>query len=137
MSSDDRLNARLRAIKLWGLYFIGLTILACIVTWLIHGMWQRAMNGLLLGELGGAYVVFSMIRQGHHDDTMGGPALFASGMLGMFTRLIVLAMVMVISLKVPHFNPFTALIGYLLGFVFIFVGLYGYAKNQGPTPKAK
>jgi hypothetical protein len=133
MSSDDRLNARLRTIKLWGLAFIGLTILA----WLVLGMWRDAMNGLLLGELGGAYVVFSMIRQGHHNDNMEGPALFASGMLGMFTRLIVLAIVMFVSLKVPHFNPFTALIGYLFGFVFIFVGLYGYAKNQGPTPKAK
>jgi hypothetical protein len=125
MSFDDRLNARLRAIKLWGLAFIGLTILA----WLVFFMWRAAMNGLLLGELGGAYVVFSMIRQGHHNDKMEGPALFASGMLGMFTRLIVLGLVMFISLKVPHFNPFTALIGYLLGFVFIFVGLYGYAKN--------
>jgi uncharacterized Tic20 family protein len=132
--SLDRLNARLRAIKLWGLAFIGLTAVVCLIV----GAWRVAMYGLLLGEIGGAYVVFSMIRQGHHDDDTQGTALFASGMAGTFTRLAVLAAIMVISVKLrTYINPYTALIGYLLGFVFIFVGLYGYARNQGPTPRAK
>lgn len=125
--NQDRLNARIRAIKLWGLAFIGLTVIA----WLVLGHWREALSGLLLGELGGAYVVLSLIHQGHRNDSTAGTALFASGIIGMFTRVIALIAVMVIA---EHwrtfFNPYAALIGYLLGFVFIFVGLYGFAKSQ-------
>lgn len=130
----DRLNARLRAIKLSGLILICLTA----VSWIFLGMWRVAISGLLLGELGGAFVVISMIRQGHHNDNTGGASLFASGIVGMFTRLVVLAIVMVVAEKWRHiFNPYTALIGYLLGFVFIFVGLYGFAKNHETISKTK
>ncbi|MCL6632997.1 MAG: hypothetical protein K6T63_10220 [Alicyclobacillus herbarius] len=95
------------------------------------------MNGLLLGEAGGAYAVYSMIRYGHRHGGIEGKALFASGMLGMFTRLAVLAAVIVAAVKLPNVNPYTALIGYLLGFVLIFVGLYGYARNRGKSPREK
>jgi hypothetical protein len=132
--SMAQLNARLRAIQFSGLIFIVLTA----VVWLLVPVWRVAVNGLLLGELGGAYVVISMIRQGHLNDNTQGTALFASGMAGTFTRLAVLAAVMVVSLKLKStMNPYTALVGYLLGFVFIFAGLYGYARNQRPTPQAK
>lgn len=125
--SQDRLNARLRAIKLWGLVFIGLTV----VVWIGVGSWREALGGLFIGELGGAYVVYSLIAQGHHNDDTQGIALFTSGMLGMFTRLLALVAVIVIAeLWRTYFNPYTALIGYLLGFVIIFVGLYGIARNQ-------
>lgn len=128
-SSLDRLNARVRAIKLWGLAFIVLTV----VVWLILREWHHALAGLLLGELGGAYVVVSLIGFGHRNDKTEGLALFASGMVGMFTRILALIAVMVIAEHWKSvFNPYTALIGYLLGFVFIFVGLYGFAKNQNP-----
>ncbi|MCL6454659.1 MAG: hypothetical protein K6T78_13725 [Alicyclobacillus sp.] len=88
-------------------------------------------GGLLLGELGGAYVVVSLISQGHRDDDMQGIALFTSGMVGLFTRILALVAVMVIAEHWRHcFNPYTALIGYLLGFVLVFVGLYGLARNR-------
>ncbi|GEO24746.1 hypothetical protein AAC03nite_05310 [Alicyclobacillus acidoterrestris] len=132
--SVDRLNKRLRTITISWLVFIGLTVLG----WIILADWRVALNGLLLGEVGGFYVVFSMIRQGHHNRDTQGAALFASGMVGMFTRLILIAAIMVISLKFRAvFNPYTALIGYLLGFVFVFVGLYSYAMNPNDNTKEK
>ncbi|GMA63545.1 hypothetical protein NZD89_27185 [Alicyclobacillus fastidiosus] len=132
--SVDRLNKRLRAITISWLVFIGLTVLA----WIVLADWRVAVNGLLLGELGGLYVVFSMIRQGHHNNNTQGAALFASGMVGMFTRLILIVLIMVVSLKFRAvFNPYAALIGYLLGFVFVFVGLYSYAMNPSDNTKEK
>ncbi|WAH36868.1 ATP synthase subunit I [Alicyclobacillus dauci] len=132
--SVDRLNKRLRTITISWLVFIGLTA----VSWFFLGPWRVAVNGLFLGELGGLYVVFSMFRQGHHNDDTQGTALFASGMVGMFTRLILIVVIMVISLKFRTvFNPYAALIGYLLGFVFVFVGLYSYVKNPSRIPKEK
>lgn len=132
--SVDRLTRRLRYILIAWLVFIGLTVLS----WLFLGPWRIVVNGLLLGELGGLYVVFSMIRQGHHNDDTQGTALFASGMVGMFTRLILIVAIMVVSLKFrTTFNPYTALIGYLLGFVFVFVGLYRYAMNRDEISKEK
>jgi hypothetical protein len=111
---------------------MGLTALS----WLVLSAWRTAMGGLLLGELGGLYVVFSMFRQGHHNDDAQGAILMASGMAGMFTRLIMIVAIMVISLKFRTiFNPYTALIGYLLGFVFVFAGLYSFAR--GPISKEK
>ena len=125
--SQDHLNARLRAIKIGGLALIGLTI----VVWLAVGVWRHALSGLLLGELGGAYVVVSLIAQGHRNDDTQGTALFASGMIGMFTRILALVAVMVIAEHWrSYFNPYMALIGYVLGFVFIFIGLYGFARNR-------
>lgn len=133
MNELDRLNRRLRAIKLTGLAFFALTL----VVWFFAREWRTEMNGLILGEVGGAYVVFSMIRQGHVNDDTQGPILFASGIIGMVTRWVVLAAVMVIALKVPHINVYTAVIGYMLGFVFIFAGLYGYVRNQNSIPRAR
>ncbi|RIV21016.1 hypothetical protein D2Q93_10920 [Alicyclobacillaceae bacterium I2511] len=92
--------------------------------------WHDALNGLLLGEVGGAYVVYSMIRQGHLRDRLQGRALFASGMSGMFTRLAVLATIMVVAVKTPQVSPYMALVGYMLGFVLVFVGLIGFVRNQ-------
>lgn len=130
----DRLTRRLRKITVAWLIFIGITA----VSWPFLAPWRVVVNGLLLGELGGLYVVFSMIRQGHHNDNTQGPALFASGIVGMFTRLILIVVIMVISLKFPSmFNPYSALIGYLLGFVFVFVGLYSYAMNREEIRKEK
>jgi nitrate/nitrite transporter NarK len=130
----DRLDKRLRTITISWLVFIGLTA----ICWACLGGWRVAISGLLLGELGGLYVVFSMFRQGHHNDQMQGTALFASGMVGMFTRLILIVLIMVISLKFRAiFNPYTALIGYVLGFVFVFAGLYGYARNPDSTSQEK
>ncbi|MFB5191021.1 hypothetical protein [Alicyclobacillus fastidiosus] len=132
--SVDRLNKRLRAITISWLVFIGLTVLA----WIVLADLRVAVSGLLLGELGGLYVVFSMIRQGHHNNNTQGAALFASGMVGMFTRLILIVLIMVVSLKFRTvFNPYAALIGYLLGFVFVFVGLYSYAMNPSDNTKEK
>lgn len=132
--SDNRLNRRLRTITISWLVLMGLTALGLVVP----GVWRLAMSGLLLGEFGGLYVVFSMFRQGHHNDETQGAVLFASGMVGMFTRLILIVVIMVISLKFRTvFNPYTALIGYVLGFAFVFVGLYSYAKNQNAIPRGK
>lgn len=132
--SQDRLNARIRTMKVVGLVFMGLTALVCLIAFGVKGLvlhnWREAILGLLLGELGGAYVVVSLIGQGHRNDKTEGMTLYASGMVGMFTRLLALVAVMVVSeLWRSLFNPYAALIGYLLGFVFIFVGLYGIARN--------
>lgn len=130
MNDLERLNRRLRTIKLTGL---GIFILTAIA-WFALPMWRVEVNGLLLGEVGGAYVVYSMIRQGHVNDGTQGPILFASGIIGMVTRWIVLLAVVVIALKVPHINVYTAVIGYVLGIVLIIAGLYGYVRNQNSIP---
>lgn len=130
----DRLNKRLRAILISWLVFMGLTAVCLIFI----GALRVALDGLLLGEFGGLYVLFSMFRQGHHNDTTQGAALFVSGMAGMFTRLVVIVLIMVISLKFRAvFNPYTALTGFLLGFVFVFAGLYSYAMNGSDHSKRK
>ncbi|EJY56624.1 hypothetical protein URH17368_0589 [Alicyclobacillus hesperidum URH17-3-68] len=99
---------------------------------------RTIFSGLLLGEFGGLFVVLSMIRQGHHNDNMQGPALFASGMLGMFSRLVLIVLIMIISLKFKTlFNPYTALVGYVLGFAFVFAGLYSYARNPSDQSTEK
>lgn len=125
--TQDRLNARLRAMKWWGLSFF----VATLIVWAIVSPWRQLIGGLFVGELGGAYVFISLIGQGHRNDDMEGPALFASGMLGMFTRIIALVAVMVIAEHwKTYFNPYMALVGYLLGFVFVVAGLYGVAKHR-------
>ncbi len=125
MNDIQRLQARLRVVQRIG---VGMMILSALA-WLIFRNAQSDINGLLLGEVGGAYVYYSMVRQGHLRDGLEGNALFASGMLGMITRLVVLIAVMVVAIKSPDVNPFTALVGYLLGFALIFFGLYGFAKR--------
>lgn len=107
----------------------GLFVLTLLGWVFLRGI-RPDMNGLLLGELGGAYVVYSMIRQGHVKDGMEGRVLFASGMLGMFTRFIVLVAVIVVAVKTPGVNPLAALGGYLLGFALIVFGMWGYARNR-------
>ncbi|WP_067624863.1 hypothetical protein [Alicyclobacillus acidiphilus] len=130
----DRLNKRLRAITISWWVFMGLTALCLII---LSGL-RVVLSGLLLGEVGGLFVVVSMIRQGHHNDDTQGTALFASGMLGMFLRLIAIVLIMVISLKFKAlFNPYTALVGYLLGFAFVFAGLYSYARNPSDNSTEK
>lgn len=132
----DRLNKRLRAIMISWWVLMGLTALCLIV---LSGFGLRVVfSGLLLGEVGGLFVVVSMIRQGHHNDNTQGTALLASGMLGMFLRLIAIVLIMVISLKFKAlFNPYAALVGYLLGFAFVFAGLYGYARNPSDNSTEK
>ncbi len=118
-------------LRVRGMVMVGVALAALTgVCWAVFGAIRADMNGLLLGEAGGAYVVYSMVRQGHLKDGLEGKALFASGMMGMLTRLVVLAAVMVVAVKTPGVNPITALLGYLLGFVFIFFGLYGLARNR-------
>ncbi|CAM3770639.1 ATP synthase subunit I [Alicyclobacillus pomorum] len=113
-----KLQTRLRVIQWAGLAFIGLTVIARFVT-----PWHEVLNGLLIGEVGGAGAVWSMVRQGHLRDNQQGPALMVSGIIGFFTRMILLIAVMVLAIKLPHVNVIAALVGYLLGFVFIVVGL--------------
>ncbi|MHB1684751.1 MAG: hypothetical protein ACYCYO_18315 [Bacilli bacterium] len=126
MNEVERFLLRVRGMTAVGLAAIVLTG----VCWAVFGAIRPEMNGLLLGEVGGAYVVYSMVRQGHLKDGMMGRALFASGMTGMLTRLVVLVTVMVVAVKTPGVNPITALVGYLLGFACIFFGLYGFARNR-------
>jgi hypothetical protein len=133
MSDMQQLDARIRKMAWVG----AAGFLVTALVWLVATPWRPVMNGLLLGEVGGAYVVYSMIRYGHRHGGLEGKALFASGMLGMFTRLVVLAAIMVVAMKLPDVNPYAALVGYLLGFVLIFAGLYGYARNHGKTPREK
>ncbi|MCF8567153.1 hypothetical protein LLE49_20755 [Alicyclobacillus tolerans] len=133
MNDLERLRLRFRAIKLAGISVFVVTLLV----WLTIPAWRSELNGLLIGEVGGAYVVYSLIRQGHLNDGLEGTALFASGMLGTFTRLLVLAVVMIAAIKLPHVNVYAALIGYLLGFVLIFAGLYGFARNRRTTLREK
>lgn len=124
---EQRISARIRIMARTGAVAFALTL----VIWLVATPLRPLMNGLLIGEVGGAYVVYSMIRHGHHKGELEGKALFASGILGMFARFVVLIAIMVIALKTRHsINPYTALVGYCLGFVWIFVGLYGIARNQ-------
>lgn len=125
MNKDlEQLNARLRAIQWAGLAFILLTVIARFVM-----PWHDILNGLLLGEAGGAGLVYSMIRQGHLRDERGGTALMVSGIIGFFTRMILLVAVVVLAIKLPHVNVISALVGYLLGFVFIVAGLYRSVRN--------
>lgn len=124
---EQRISARIRIMARTGALAIALTLLV----WLIATPLRPLMNGLLIGEVGGAYVVYSMIRHGHHKGELEGRALLASGMLGMFARFVVLIAIMVIALKTKNIiNPYTALVGYCLGFVWIFVGFYGIARNR-------
>lgn len=118
---DDiaQLRTRLRLIAWVGLGFIALTAIGRLVT-----PWHDICNGLLLGEAGGAGVVYSMIRQGHLRDGVKGAGLMVSGVVGYFTRMVLLIAVIIVAVKVPHVNVIAALVGYLLGFVFIVVGLY-------------
>lgn len=126
----DGLQARLKAIQWTGVAIFVVTALL----WLVIAHWRVWLNGLLLGELGGAVVVLSMIRGGQPDGRSSGAPLFLSGMLGMVIRFAALVVVMVIAAKWRHiFNPYMALVGFLFGFVLIFAGLYGYAKNQDTT----
>lgn len=129
MSELAALYSRFRLMRRAG---VGIALLT-LLCWLALPSQRPLWNGLLLGEAGGAYVVYSMMRQGHLKDGLDGRALFASGMMGAATRLVVLAAVMVVAVKTPGVNPFAALAGYLAGFAVIFVGLYGYARGRRLT----
>lgn len=123
---EQRISARIRKMAQAGAIAIAVTL----VVWLVFVPLRPLMNGLLIGEVGGAYVVYSMIRHGHRRGELEGRALFTSGMIGMFARLVVLIAIMVIALKTKNVNPYAAMVGYCLGFVWIFVGLYGIARNR-------
>lgn len=133
MSDEERLRIRVRVISRIGLAIIAVTALA----WPLLSSLRAEINGLLLGEAGGAYVVYSMLRQGHLKDGMTGVPLFASGMMGMFTRLVVLGTVMIVAVKTPGISPIATLVGYLLGFVLIFFGLLGIVRSTGQIPTRK
>lgn len=124
MSDQKRLNARVRWIRTSWILLAGLTFAATFVM----SSHRSVLEGLLVGEGGGAYVVYSMIRQGHRNDRVTGSALFASGIAGMFTRLVVLAVVLLAAIKI-HVSAVSALGGYLLGYVFLFSGLAGFLRN--------
>lgn len=126
MSELAALYSRFRLIRRIGIG-IGFLTLVC---WAALPQQRSIWDGLLIGEAGGAYVVFSMMRQGHLKDGLDGRALFASGMAGAATRMIVLAAVMVVAVKTPGVNPFAALAGYLAGFAVILVGLFGYVRGR-------
>lgn len=132
MSDQTRLNVRIRAIQLSGLVFFAVT---CVV-WFALSELRHITAGLLMGELGGAYVVYSMIRQGHRNDNLQGAALFASGIIGMITRVAVLAVVIIATLKLRD-NIVAALAGYVLGYVFVFAGFAGLMRNSGTSTKGK
>ncbi|GMA57548.1 hypothetical protein GCM10025858_20510 [Alicyclobacillus sacchari] len=56
----------------------------------------------------------------------------------MFSRLVLIVLIMIISLKFKTlFNPYTALVGYVLGFAFVFAGLYSYARNPSDQSTEK
>lgn len=133
MSDQERLQVRVRLIARIGLAIAAVTVLA----WPLLPVFRSAINGLLLGEAGGAYVVYSMLRQGHLKDGMTGTPLFASGMMGMFTRLVVLGTVMIVAVKSHGINPIATLVGYLLGFVLIFFGLLGIVRSTSQIPTRK
>jgi hypothetical protein len=103
---------------------------------LSHGWWNTALKGLLIGEIGGGYVFYSLLRQGHLNDGVEGPALFAAGVVGMFMRFLVLGIVMFVAYKV-HANIVTTLIGYLLGFILIFFGLASYLRKPASSSAGK
>jgi hypothetical protein len=129
MNDMDRLRSRFRWIVWTG---VGIVAVSCIA-WVILGSVRPDMNGLLLGEAGGAWVVYSMLRQGHLRDGMQGAPLFLSGMLGMGTRFLVLIAVMVVAVKTPDVSPIFTLVGYLLAFVLVAVGVSGFLKKQGAS----
>jgi len=126
MTDQKRLNTRVRWIRLCWILLVGCSLAAAFAL----PAHRSVTEGLLVGEVGGAYVVYSMIRQGHRNDTVKGSALFASGIVGMFTRLIVLATVLLAAIKL-HVSAVSSLGGYLMGYVFLFSGLAGYLRNPG------
>ncbi|GMA50928.1 hypothetical protein GCM10025857_22850 [Alicyclobacillus contaminans] len=97
---------------------LGLTALVRLVA-----PWSDVLNGLLIGEVGGLGVVWSMTREGHLRDNLQGTALMLSGAIGYATRMVLLVAVIIIAIKLPHANVIAALAGYLLGFVFVVAGL--------------
>lgn len=106
------------------------TFVVAIFLWVVWVAARSIFGGLLLGLVGGAYVIYSMIRQGHLRDGLQGRPLYASGMLGMVTRLVVLIAVLVVALKGHSVNPYATFAGYFLGFIFVFVGLFAFARGQ-------
>ncbi len=125
MNDVQRLKARVVQIAKMGAVVIGLTVIAR----LFLPMWQKELNGLLLGEVGGTYVVYSMIRHGHVGGELAGRSLYISGMLGYLTRFMVVLAGMIVAVKVPIFNPYLTLVGYMLGFALVIIGMAGFVKK--------
>ena len=125
MSDVQRLKARVVRIAKIGVGIMILTALARLVL----PLWHKELNGLLLGELGGAYVVYSMIRHGHVGGELAGKSLYISGMLGYVTRFMVVLAGMIVAVKLPLFNPYMTIIGYMLGFALVIIGMAGFIKK--------
>lgn len=126
MNDVERLKRKVAQIAKAGVVILALTALLR----LFLPFWHKELNGLLLGEVGGAYVVYSMIRHGHVGGGMEGRSLFLSGMIGYLTRFMVVLAGMVVAVKVPVFNPFATLVGYLLGFALVIAGMAGFARRS-------
>jgi hypothetical protein len=133
MTDLEVLKARIRFIIRLGTLIVSATLVAFGVS---HGWWNTLFKGLMVGEAGGAYVVYSLLRQGHLNDGLQGAALFAAGVVGMVMRFLVLGMVMFIAYKV-HANFVATLIGYLSGFILIFFGLSSYLRKPTSTSAGK
>ncbi len=125
---DDVLRLTRYFRRIWAVW-AALFVLSGLV-WLLWPAGRPYSDGLLLGQVGGAYVIFSMIRQGHLKDGLSGKPLMLSGMLGMFTRYIVLIMVILIAIKTPPVSPYTALVGYLLGLVVFVAGMAIHERTR-------
>jgi len=128
MTDQTRLNARIRVIYIAGLACLLVSGIALLIVPAV----RLELIGLLIGELGGAYVVYSLIRQGHRNDEVTGAALFGSGMLGMITRIVVLAVAIIVAMK-THTSAVLALGGYMLGYVLTFIGMAGYFRSNTTT----
>lgn len=127
MTDEQRLDARIR----WMKFTMAILFVAtAVVDVFSHGSFRNAVRGLLIGEIGGVYVMFSMIRQGHLKDGLMGNALFAAGMVGMVMRWVALGLVLYVAYKL-HASFVGALLGYLSGFGIIFISLSSFLRNPG------
>ncbi len=126
MSDVQRVRARVVQIVRVGAVILVLTVIARLAL----PFWHKGLNGLLLGEVGGAYIVYSMIRHGHVGGELSGRSLYISGMLGYLTRFMVVLAGMIVAVKLPVvFNPYATIVGYILGFVLVIVGMASFVKK--------
>ena len=125
MNDVQRVKARVVRMAKAGAVIVALTALGRLVL----PIWHRELSGLLLGEAGGAYVVYSMIRHGHVSGELMGRSLYISGMLGYLTRFMVVLAGMIVAVKVPIFNPYATIVGYMLGFALVIIGMAGFVRK--------
>jgi len=95
------------------------SILLTALLWLLLSVSRPVLGGLFLGQLGGFYVIWSLQVQGRQPSTRPATTVFAFSMVAMVTRFLALAVVLVAAeLFRAWFNPFAALAGFLLGFIY-------------------